>query len=60
MKPEVSIVIPTYNCEDYIDRALESVFAQTYSNFEVILVDDASTDSTLTIARSFFLVWGTG
>lgn len=53
MKPEVSIIIPTYNCEDYIAQALESVFAQTYSNFEIILVDDASTDSTLKIARSF-------
>ena len=53
MKPEVSIVIPTYNCEDYIVQALESVFAQTYTNFEVIVVDDASTDSTLKIVRSF-------
>ena len=53
MKPEVSIIIPTYNCEDYIAQALESVFAQTYSNLEIILVDDASTDSTLKIARSF-------
>jgi len=53
MKPEVSIIIPTYNCEDYIAQALESVFAQTYSNFEIIVVDDASTDSTLEIVRSF-------
>ena len=53
MKPEVSVIIPTYNCEDYIAQALESIFAQTYSNFEIILVDDASTDSTLQIARSF-------
>ncbi len=53
MKPEVSIVIPTYNCEDYIAQALESVFAQTYSNLEIILVDDASADSTLEIARGF-------
>ncbi|MDJ0589287.1 MAG: glycosyltransferase family 2 protein [Pleurocapsa sp. MO_226.B13] len=53
MKPEVSVIIPTYNCEDYLAQALESVFAQTYSNFEIILVDDASTDSTLQIARSF-------
>ena len=53
MKPEVSVIIPTYNCEDYIAQALESVFAQTYHNFEIILVDDASTDSTLEVARSF-------
>jgi succinoglycan biosynthesis protein ExoO len=53
MKPEVSIIIPTYNSEAYIVQALESVFQQTCSNFEIILVDDASTDSTLEIARNF-------
>ena len=53
MNLEVSIIIPTYNSENYIAQALESVFAQTYHNFEIILVDDASTDSTLDIARSF-------
>lgn len=53
MKPEVSVIIPTYNSEAYITKALESVFAQTYHNFEVILVDDASIDSTVRIARNF-------
>ncbi|MCC0177343.1 glycosyltransferase family 2 protein [Waterburya agarophytonicola K14] len=53
MKPEVSVIIPAYNCEEYIAQALESVFAQTYDNFEIILVDDGSTDSTLKVARSF-------
>ena len=53
MKPEVSIIIPTYNSEAYIAQALESVLAQTYTNFEIILVDDASCDSTLEIARNF-------
>jgi succinoglycan biosynthesis protein ExoO len=53
MNPEVSIIIPTYNSESYIAKALESVFQQTYSNFEIILIDDASTDSTLEIARNF-------
>ena len=53
MKPEVSVIIPTYNSENYITKALQSIFAQTYSNFEVILVDDASSDSTVRIARSF-------
>ena len=53
MKPEVSVIIPTYNCQSYIAQALESVFAQTCRNFEIILVDDASTDGTLEVARSF-------
>lgn len=53
MNPEVSIIIPAYNSETYIAQALESVLCQTYHNLEVILIDDASTDSTLKIARSF-------
>ena len=53
MNPEVSIIIPTYNSEAYIGQALESVFNQTYNNFEVIVVDDASADSTVKVARSF-------
>lgn len=42
----VSVVIPCYNVEDYIDGCLESVFGQTYSNLEVICVDNNSTDNT--------------
>ena len=53
MNPKVSVIIPTYNSEDYIAQALESLFNQTYRNFEIILIDDASTDSTVQIARSF-------
>ena len=53
MNPEVSVIIPTYNSENYIAKALKSVFDQTYSNFEIILIDDASSDSTVDIARSF-------
>ena len=53
MKPEVSVVIPTYNSEKYITQALKSVFAQSYNNLEVILIDDASDDATVSIAQSF-------
>lgn len=53
MNPEVSILIPTYNSEAYIAQALESIFNQTYCNWEIILVDDASTDSTLEIVGNF-------
>src|SRR5690606_39109791 len=51
--PIVSVVIPTYNRAHFIRRALESVLAQTYSNLEIIVVDDASTDNTEEIVRSF-------
>ncbi|MGL5943471.1 MAG: glycosyltransferase family 2 protein [Waterburya sp.] len=53
MKPEVSVIVPAYNSEDYLPKALESVFNQTYNNLKVILIDDASSDSTVKIATSF-------
>jgi len=46
MPPKVSICIPTYNRKDYLKEALESVFAQTYKDYEVVIVDDGSTDGT--------------
>ena len=46
MRPKVSICIPTFNRKDYLKETLESVFAQTYRDFEVVIVDDGSTDGT--------------
>jgi glycosyltransferase involved in cell wall biosynthesis len=49
----VSVVVPMYNCEDTIRNTLASIMKQTYSNFEVILVDDGSVDATAGIALGF-------
>lgn len=46
MKNEISVVVPVYNVEDYLPRCIDSILAQTFSNFELILVDDGSTDSS--------------
>lgn len=43
----VSIIMPVYNVEEYIDEAIESVLKQTYKNFECIIIDDCSTDDTV-------------
>lgn len=53
MNPLVSVIIPVYNGARYLRAALESVFAQTYRSFEVIVVDDGSVDDSGLIAQSF-------
>lgn len=50
-KPKVSIVMPAYNMERYIGAAIHSVQQQTYSNWELLVIDDASTDSTCDIVE---------
>ena len=54
--PRVSVIIPAFNAEAFLARALHSVEAQTYRDYEVVLIDDGSTDSTAEIARSFKIV----
>lgn len=49
----VSVLMTAYNREKYIAEAIESVLASTYTNFELIIVDDCSTDKTVEIARSY-------
>lgn len=51
MKPKVSVIIPTYNVEAYIEQALRSALDQTVQTIEVIIVDDASTDKTVSIIQ---------
>lgn len=49
---KISIGIPFYNAENYLEGAIRSVFAQTYRDWELILIDDGSTDASLEIARA--------
>ncbi|WP_061019370.1 glycosyltransferase family 2 protein [Vibrio splendidus] len=50
--PEVSVILPCYNSIDYIDESIDSVINQTYQSFELIIVDDASTDGTYDYIKS--------
>lgn len=53
IQPLVSIVIPMYNAQDWIDGLLESIMRQTYQNIEIVLVDDGSTDASGEIVSRF-------
>ena len=52
-KTEISIILPIYNVEKYLERCLNSIKRQTLQKFELIIVDDKSTDSSLKIAQDF-------
>ena len=51
--PEISVILPVFNSEEFIGKAIESVLAQTFEDFELIIVNDGSTDSSKDIIDSF-------
>lgn len=53
MNSLVSIVVPTYNCEKYIENCIESIVIQSYKNIEVIIIDDGSIDNTYEIIKKY-------
>ena len=52
-KPFISIIIPLYNAENYIYKNIASILKQDFDNYELIIINDSSTDSSLNIAKSF-------
>ena len=51
MNPRFSVIMPLYNKERYVKKAIESVIAQTYRDFELIIIDDGSTDNSLEVVK---------
>ena len=53
MEPKISVLMGIYNCADTLPKAIESIIAQTYSNWELIMCDDGSSDNTYEIANAY-------
>ncbi|HAC64235.1 MAG TPA: glycosyl transferase [Cyanothece sp. UBA12306] len=53
LKPEISVILCTYNRAEYLNKCIESVIAQTYQNWELIIVDDGSHDNTFEIVNNY-------
>ena len=50
---KISIIVPIYNSEKYLDECIQSILEQTYNNFELILVNDGSDDKSLSICNNY-------
>ena len=53
MSPIISVLMPVYNAESYVSQAIESILSQSFKDFEFIIIDDGSTDSSLKILKNF-------
>ena len=51
MQPEISVILPLYNAESYIREAIDSLLIQTFTNFELIIINDGSTDNSFEIIK---------
>jgi glycosyltransferase involved in cell wall biosynthesis len=53
MSPKISVLMPNYNCEKYIEQAIQSILKQEFQDFEFIIIDDASTDASWEIISKY-------
>ena len=53
MKKIISVIVPVYNAEKFLERSLTSIIKQTYKQLEIILINDGSTDNSLEILKQF-------
>ena len=51
--PTITVLMPVYNCALYINEAMDSILSQTFDDFEFLIIDDASTDDTVSIIKSY-------
>ena len=51
--PKISVILPVYNSQKYLHRCLDSIFRQTYQNFDVICINDCSQDASLSILQEY-------
>ena len=62
--PKISVIVPVYNVEHYLSKCLDSLVTQSFDDFEIIIVDDGSTDNTISILKDWSktndLEWYTG
>ena len=56
MDVKISIIIPVYNVEDYLKECLDSLLRQTFTEFEIICIDDGSSDNSLDILKKYQLL----
>lgn len=53
MNPKISVIVPVYNVEKYLHRCIDSILAQTFTDFELLLIDDGSTDGSGAICDEY-------
>ena len=51
--PKISIIVPNYNYAHFLDKRIESILKQTYTDYEIILLDDASTEDSVKVIEKY-------